>query len=388
VKLETLVKSTCEDWSAEARVPAGLADRALRGRTRRRSLKVMLAAGSTALLLGAGAVIVAVSGSARQPSPTPIAPVTLSADTTLRTDLGNSFPRHLVAAGHTAVAAYHTSHRRPTADDPKAFATTWYLYDPATGTYEQTPWAFLDVAPGMHQAAVLEGPLPATRVGILDMNTRKVTRWIPVGHPVAGASWAPDGRRLILTAYDRSPDTPAEPGACSRTGYYVVNAGSGHGRFHPLAPDRNNPGTRQDLGWSRNGTLIWAPTATDPEKVFYDLDGKPHAAPPYEAGYAEPAGLSPNGTLRPRFGPIPGPAVTLTNVTTGKVAAILPIEQAWAWADDEHLFAVGCAAKRCKGKGEFHNRLLLVDLKGKITPLTGYHRSDQLGSWVPVFTHR
>ncbi|HEY0539483.1 MAG TPA: hypothetical protein VGD53_13990 [Actinoallomurus sp.] len=326
MKLETLVKSTCEDWAADARVPAGLADRALRGRARRRSLKVMIAAGSTALLMGAGAVIVAASGPAREPSPAPITPVTLSADTTLRTDLGSSFPRHLVAAGHTAVAAYYTSHRRPTASDPKAFASTWYLYDPASGTYEQTPWAFLDVAPGMHQAVVIEGPLPATRVGILDMNTRKVTRWIPVGHPVAGASWAPDGRRLILTAYDRNPDTPAEPGGCSRTGYYVVDAGSGRGTFHPLAPDRDNPGIRQDLGWSRTGALIWAPTATDPEKVFYDLNGNRRPAPAHEAEAAEPAGLSPNGTLRPRFGPIPGPAVTLTNVTTGKVAAVLPIQ--------------------------------------------------------------
>jgi hypothetical protein len=29
-----------------------------------------------------------------------------------------------------------------------------------------------------------------------------------------------------------------------------------------------------------------------------------------------------------------------------------------------------------------------VTLQGKITPLTGYRRSDRDGSWVPVFTHR
>ena len=44
--------------------------------------------------------------------------------------------------------------------------------------------------------------------------------------------------------------------------------------------------------------------------------------------------------------------------------------------------------RSARGKGEFHNRLLLVNLQGKITPLTGYHRSDKLGAWVPLFTHR
>ncbi|MBC6457474.1 hypothetical protein [Actinomadura sp. HBU206391] len=100
------------------------------------------------------------------------------------------------------------------------------------------------------------------------------------------------------------------------------------------------------------------------------------------------AGLSPNGTLLPKFGPRPGPAVTVTNVKTGKAVAVLPIQQAWAWADDNQLFAIGCDPKKCRGKGEFRNRLLLVSLDGKITPLTGYQRSDRLGSWDPLFTHR
>lgn len=32
MKAEPIVKSACEDWAAEARVPADLADRALRAR--------------------------------------------------------------------------------------------------------------------------------------------------------------------------------------------------------------------------------------------------------------------------------------------------------------------------------------------------------------------
>ncbi|MBC6457473.1 hypothetical protein [Actinomadura sp. HBU206391] len=178
----------------------------------------------------------------------------------MRTDVGNPFPRRLVAAGHTAVAAYSTARTRSSGDGPKTIEYTWHLYDPASGMYERTPWAHLDVAPGMRQAAVLEGPLPASRVGVLDMKTQRVTHWIPVGHPVGGVSWSPDGRRLVLTAYDKNPDVigPGDPGSCSRTGYYVVDAASGRGSFHTLAPDPDNFNSRQDLGWSRSGTLIWA----------------------------------------------------------------------------------------------------------------------------------
>ncbi|GAA2088512.1 WD40 repeat domain-containing protein [Actinomadura alba] len=387
MKLDMLIKSACDDWSAEAQVPAGLADRALRRRTRRRTPRVVLAAGSTALLVGVGVAVVSVAGPTRQPSQSAIQPVPLSADTTLRTDLSSSFPRRLVAAGHTAVAAYYTTHMRSSGNGPKAIERTWHLYSPASGTYQKTSWAYLDVAPGMHHAAVLEA-LPSSRVGILDMKTQRVTRWIPVGHPVGGVAWSPEGRRLLLTSYDRNPDVNGAPGSSSRTGFYVVDAGSGQGGFHALPADRDRVGSRQDLFWSRNGTLIWTFVDRDPGKVFYDLNGARRPAPAHEAEWSEEAGLSPNGTLRPRFGPRPGPAVTITNVTTGKAVAVLPIQQAKAWADDDRLFAFGCAAKQCKGKGEFRNRLLLVSLDGKITPLTGYRRSDRPGAWYPVFTHR
>ncbi|MGH3387719.1 MAG: hypothetical protein ACRDOO_02435 [Actinomadura sp.] len=380
MKLDMLIKSACEDWSAEAQVPAGLADHALRGRARRRSLKVVLAAGSTALLVGAGVAIVSVAGPSRQPPPPPTQTVPLSTDTTVRTDLGSSFPRHLVAAGHTAVAAYYTTRMRS-----KTVERTWHLYDPVSGTYKKTSWAHLDVAPGMHRAAVLEGPLPASRVGVLDMATQQVIRWIPVEHRVGGVSWSPDGRRLVLTSYDKKPDAGTGPGASSRTGYYIVDAESGRGGFRTLAADPNNFGSRQDLGWSRDGTLIWSPTDTVPTKVFYDLNGEPRPAPAYEAEYYKhDAGLSPNGTLLPA----PGPDVIVTNVTTGRAVAVLPVQQAKAWADDDQLFAIGCDPKMCTGKGEFRNRLLLVSLDGKITPLTGYRRSDRPGAWEPLFTHR
>ncbi|WP_412517188.1 hypothetical protein K8Z49_47350 [Actinomadura madurae] len=393
MKAEPIVKSACEDWAAEARVPADLADRALRARPRRRPLRMALTGGATALLVGAAAVAVVSSAGGpaqrHRPSAPAFEPVALSSDTTLRTDPGSAFPRHLVAAGHTAVAAYFTF-RTHTDDGRRTLERTWHLYNPSTGTYERTRWAYVSVAPGMARAAVLQGPLPTTRVGVLDMRTQKVTDWIPVDHPVGGAAWSPDGRRLLMTAYDKNPDVQADPGASPRTGYYLAESASRPGAFHPMPPLRDNPNARQDLGWSRDGTLIWAPTATVPTKVFFTPSGERRPAPAHEADYwdDEEAGLSPNGTLLPTDGPRPGPAVTITNVVTGKKAAVLPIEQAKAWADDQRLFAIGCDPRKCTGKHEFRNRLLLVDLRGKITPLTGYRRSDRDGSWVPVFTHR
>ena len=353
MKFETLIKDTYEDWSAEARVPAGLADRALRGRTRRRVLRVGLATGTAALLAGAGVAIVAQTGGTPRQAPVPridTRPVAMSSDTTLRTDLGNSFPRHLVAAGHTAIAAYYTGHA-DSAGGAKAYRRTWYLYDPASDVYEKTPWAYLDVQPGMHQAAVLEST-PAARVGILDMGTRKIVRWIPVANKVGGVAWSPDGRRLLLTTYNADPDVYKGWGTSPRTGFYVVEGGSRLGAFHSLPADNasplHDPNRRQDFGWSRSGTLIRV--RTDPLKAFYDLNGRRRAAPAHEADYGEVAGLSPNGKLFLKPGPVPGPAVTVKNVGTGKTVAVLPIEQARAWADDSHLFAIGCAVKDCMGK--------------------------------------
>jgi hypothetical protein len=172
----------------------------------------------------------------------------------------------------------------------------------------------------------------------------------------------------------------------TRTGFTVVDADFRLGAFHPLPADGNNPNVRQDLGWSRSGALLWAPTATVPTKVFYSLTGAHRPAPPYEADMVEAAGLSPNGTLLPKFGPAPGPDVTFTNVKTGKVAAVLPIEQARVWADDTQLFAIACLVAKCPGDGgEFKNRLVLIDLSGKVTPVTGARRAN---AWAPVFTHR
>ncbi|GAB3957540.1 hypothetical protein GCM10029978_000440 [Actinoallomurus acanthiterrae] len=392
MKLETLVRRSLDEWSAEARVPTGLADRALRRRTRRRIRGIALVAGTAAAVAATTFTVDLGTRSATPPAtrPTPM-------DTSLHTDPAHSPPQRFVAAGQTAISAYSVQ-RQSSIGGKTVFQATWYLYSPATGGYQKTPWANLDVAPGLRQAAVLEGPLPAARVGLVDLKTQKVTRWIRLEHRAGGLAWSPDGTRLLVTTYDHSPDVPTGPRTSSRTGYYLVNVASGKASFHTLPTATDNFNARQDLGWSRNGRLLWAPTDTTPTRRFYDLSGRPQPAPPHEdQTYVDEAGLSPNGRYLSRGNPNVrpggtnplGPATAVEDVTTSKQVGVQPVEQLRAWADDTHLIAVACDVKKCTGKGEFHNRYVLVSVDGKsVIPLTGYQNSEAPGAWNPLFTHR
>jgi hypothetical protein len=373
VNTETYLRQTLEEWSEDARVPTGLADRALRRRTGRRVAKVALAVGAAALLAGTGAVAV---GTRSGPPP-----VARPVDTSLHTDSEHAPPQRFVAAGQVAVSAYYVAQ-----GDPRKVTRTWYLYDPTSGGYRKVPWAWVDVAPGLRQAAVLDGPLPTTRVGILDMKTQRVTHWIPLKAAAGGLSWSPDGRQLLVTTYARDPDKMGStPFSGARTGFIVMDVKSGKAHFHSLLFDRENPNTRQDFGWSRSGKLIWAQRMNTPFKLFYDLNGKPQAAPPHEADRQEEAGISPNGRLIALPGPPPGPNTVVNDLQTGHQAGVQPMQQLRAWADDTHLIAQGCLPNACGGKGEFYNRLVLVDVSGKtVIPLTGYKK----GGWEPIFTHR
>ena len=382
MKTETFLRQALEEWSAEAQVPAGLADRVLRRRGRRRFTSAALVVGSAALLAGAGVAIDAQLGD----PPSVVRPV----DTSLHTDPSSAPPKRLVAAGKVAISAYYTGHLSQNTRGARSFTRTWYLYTPTTGTYRKVPWAWVDVAPGLRQAAILDGPLPSARVGIMNMTTQRV-RWIPLKAAAGGLSWSPDGQKVLVTTYATNPDRQTgSSGQRARTGFIVVDAKSGEAHFHRLASDPGEPNTRQDLGWSRDGTLIWAPTAREtPSKIFYDLNGRQRPAPPHEADLSEQAGLSPNGRLLAIPGPPPGPNTIVKDLGTGKQAGLQPVEQLNAWADDTHLIALACSPNKCGGKGEFHNRYVLVGLDGKsLIPLTGYVQNSDVSGWEPTFTHR
>ncbi|MCT9142582.1 WD40 repeat domain-containing protein [Streptomyces violarus] len=321
-------------------------------------------------------------------------------------------PRERIAAGRVAVSAYFTARsvQRPGGDGVVAYE--WSLLDTTTDRYRKTDWAWLDVAPGMKTAAVLERDLPVDRIGLLNLATGKVERWIKVDRGVGGVRFSPDGKRLVATAYNLDPDglfkdasyrlnDKTVPGPKpSRTGFYVVDVASGRADFTERPPRKGDRGSlarggRQDFMWSRDSTLLWEPWTNKAGKVFYDVDGKEVPVPEREAKLGSPGALlSPDKKLvTGKFAGDDGQIVSeVLDASNGKRVALVPGQQLLAWADDDALIAWRCDPERCDpGKGEFRNQLVLVSLDGKsLTPLSGFRKADlhYSGRWTPVFSRR
>jgi hypothetical protein len=426
-----ILKETMDEWSREAYVPADLADRALRRRGARRLGTAAIAALATAAVVTSVALVVPrfgphgpVATPARHevihlaPAHRPPAKVTSGDDTEggVLTDTGNSPPRKMIAAGRVAVSAYWTGRWRETGDGGKTLDRTWYLLDPVSRTYEKTPWAYLEVAPGLRYAAVLEEALPTRRIGVFDMETRKVLAWIPVDRPVGGIAWSPDGTRLVATTYDQDPDQLDAPSAecspgsgdqvevqgpgsessapiprmtrTSRTGFYVVDVATATaGGFHAVDPCRVSAlETRRDFAWSRDGGLVYE-RSNDMERpvFFYDLDGRPREpVADHVAQWLSQAGASPDGRL---VASMPGLPTSVSELATGKAVGRQQVLQLLAWADDDHLIGLGCAG-RCAD--EFDNGLVLVSVDGReVVRLSHYRKNAQAPeAWQPVFTLR
>ncbi|HEX4812807.1 MAG TPA: hypothetical protein VFV66_08650 [Nonomuraea sp.] len=400
-----MLRDTLENWAGEVRVPHDMADRALRRRVR--WTPVM----ASALALGLVAALTLVVSDLGGPELTvrPASGVTLPArpspaPTDVRADTENSPPARLVAAGRMAVSAYYTTHQEKIAEDRSQLRRTWSLYEPSTGGYESTSFAWVDVAPGLQVAAVVQGELMGRRLGIMDMNTREYLKWFDLEHSVASVAWSPDGTKILATAYSSYPDVldgvsapdgtsghrvdQASPSRTSpRTGYYIVDVEAGTADFHPLPADDadNRFNARQDFGWSLDGSLIWAPLVVEPGKVFYTLDGRKHAAPEgerYVWGTGHSA-TSPDGRLL--LGP-DGMPTKITNVATGEVAGQQNVLRLQAWADDDNVLALGCAGQ-CEN--EYNNGLVLVSVDGRrLTQLTPYRNTQDDGTWHWVLTPR
>jgi hypothetical protein len=318
--------------------------------------------------------------------------------TDVRTDTEHSPPIRLIAAGRMAVSAYYVF--QP-AKDGERVMRTWSLYDPRTGGYEKTPYAWVDVAPGLRVAAVIEGEGLGTQVGVLDMNTRRMLTWIDLEHPVGSVVWSPDGTRILATAYSSYPDilkgegdqASLRWGVSPRTGYYVIDVPGGTADYHELPPLPGpdtangwifNGNDRQDLGWSLDGSLIWAPaSSTMTDKVFYTLDGQQREVPEGEryVPYSRHSAVSPNGRLV--LGP-DGLPTKITDAVTGEVVGSQNVLRLEAWADDDHVIALGCAGS-CAN--EFNNGLVLVSVDGE-QMIQLARDTDKEGDWEWVLTPR
>ncbi|MBO3750757.1 hypothetical protein J5X84_32170 [Streptosporangiaceae bacterium NEAU-GS5] len=403
MNMDTQIRETLREWAQEARVPPGLAGRALRRRRRRRFIHL-----GTGLMAVAAAVAVALilpgirggeapTGTIRAGDPT-------SAPTDIQTDIqaiaDNAPPQRFVAAGRVAISAWSSWKYEDMADGYTVVHRTWHVYDPTTGTYLEVPYGVIAVAPGLRQAAVLEWPLPARRIGLLDLTTREVTAWIDLDHPVATVDWSPDGTKLLATAYDRDPTsakyrdkarTSSTVPPIKRPGYYLVDAAARSAVFRSAPPPDEGFYTARPtpFQWSADGSRISEMAPGKPGRIFYDLDGTTVPPPPgwsREQQYME-AGFSPDGMLLAAAGAAPGPQTTVRDAATGAIVGTQVMEQLVAWADNDHLIALKCAGT-CKN--EFSNAYVLVKVDGtEVAQLTGYRENSQKpGSWEPVFTLR
>lgn len=385
--------------------PVDFADRVLATRRRRRARTI----GAAAVVVTAavvGAVVLPGQGGDTDVRP---AGVTGSADVIAHPD--QSPPKDVIAAGRTALASFSTYKNEYYKNGDGRLTRTYGVLDPTTKTYRKTTeWSVLTVAPGLRTAAVLEQKLPARRIGLLDLATNKVTRWIPVKQGVAGIQFSPNGGKLVATTYKKDPDHlykevevddgsgKTKPGPAfesSRTGFTVVDVRTGRSDWHEVAENKDT-NARQDFAFSPTGNLVHGGVMTGgvPDQYF-DLQGRQATVPDNERNvhWFVEAGLSPNGKLV--AGDFAGTgktiAVAVNDARTGKLVEKLPAQQLLAWADDKRLIAWGCDPKKCNGKGEFHNQLLLVTIGSKkVIPLSDFRKAsdDYPGRWSPEFTTR
>ncbi|WP_432190427.1 WD40 repeat domain-containing protein [Streptomyces sp. Tue6028] len=312
-------------------------------------------------------------------------------------------PRDLIAAGGTALAAYYTSSVDKQNADKGVTRRTYRILDQKTGTYRKdTRWSFIDVAPGLRTAAVLEQSLPVKRIGLLDLLTGKVEGWIPLDRGVASVAFSPDGGKLVATTYATNPDLVVRPhhdvdddgknndwipkwDQSRRTGFYILDMASGKGSWCPALFESKIPVlfARQDFDFSSDGTLVHSRRVGAPGYQFFDLKGNKVAASAKERYLPDSVegGLSPDGRLTAE-------GTTILDSRTGKQLQKTPGERLIAWADNKRLIAWD----NTPNANEFHSRLVLVTIgNDKTLPLSGFLQGDGEDAperWTPLFTER
>ncbi|WP_328497090.1 WD40 repeat domain-containing protein [Streptomyces sp. NBC_00414] len=407
MNVDELVRDTLREAAADTvSVPAGFADRVLAGRRRRRTRRIVVTAGLTAAVVAVAVAVPLLDGEDEAQ------PASRMNNSDIIAHADQSPPKDLIAAGDSVLAAFYVSKTVKQDNGDTLRTPTYGLLNQKTGKYEKTrKWAFLDVAPGSRTAAVLEQELPAKRIGLLDLITGKVDRWIPVDHGVGGVAFSPDGKKLVATTYSQNPDRYSldhpqivngkkQPGPVdSRTGFSVVDLASGKSDWSEVPLPKDEFGwpavnAREDFEWSHDGSLVYTHLMSKPFRQYYDLKGDETAAPANEKHLTYPeAGLSPDGKLA--AGDFAGDgkeiSVAVDDAMTGKRVTKLPAQQLLAWADNKRLIAWGCDPKKCSGKGEFRNQLLLVTIgTNKVVPLSDFRKAsdDYPGRWNPIFSTR
>ncbi|MEV0243769.1 WD40 repeat domain-containing protein [Streptomyces sp. NPDC050674] len=403
MNVDELVRDALRD-QAEGQPPAapGFAERVLAVRRRRRSRRIASVAAAAAAVIAVAVAVPGLDSGERDARPSGGIEQTAI---TPRPD--QSPPRDIIAAGRVALAAYYTTRTVEQSADRAVSERTYWLLDPGTKKYAKDDrWSYVAIAPGLRTAAVLERNLPVPRIGLLDLESGQVKRWIPVDRPVAGVEFSPDGRKLIATSYSENPDRrvkiegsedwDAPFTESDRTGFHVIDVASGSSSWAgvKVGGDANDPtaflNSRQDFAFTHDGRLVWSGMPTDPGEKFYDLSGKEVPAPAVERyrDWFVDAGVSPDGRLV--AGQFAGRKwKTSSYVLDGRTGEKREVrgQQLLAWADGNSLVAWDIGPDG----NEYHQRLVLVTLgRAKTVPLSGFRspKDNTEGRWEPVFAVR
>ncbi|MFF6998850.1 WD40 repeat domain-containing protein [Streptomyces sp. NPDC008313] len=406
MNVDELLRDTLHEQAAGGvSPPPDFADRVLTVR-RRRGRRIAAVAAATAAVIAAAVAVPVMSGGGDDVRP---------ASEMNRSDIighpSQSPPRDLIAAGDIAVAGYFTRTNVKESATLGVATRVYRLLDQETGRYEKADkWSVVDVAPGMRTAAVLEKRLPAKRIGLLDLVTGEVDRWIPVGHGVAGVAFSPDGGKLVATTYSENPDLlhkvdydsdgdgkkndwDVQFGESARTGFYVLDVDSGKGSWSKVAAEADRVNPRQDFAFSHDGKLVYSGLITAPNQQYYDFEGHKTATPAREkyTHWAVEAGLSPDGkrVAGDFAGSDKRSASAILDPLTGRQVTTVRGQQLLAWADDKRLIA--WEATPGPGSSEFHNGLALVTIgSDKVVPLSGFRKGvdGAPGRWTPLFARR
>ncbi|PIM68533.1 hypothetical protein CTU88_31020 [Streptomyces sp. JV178] len=407
MNVDELVRDSLREQAAEQPpLDLGFADRVLNVRRRRRTRRIATVAAATAAVV---AVAVAVPLLESGKDKVRLASEMNKSDIIAHPD--QSPPRDLIAAGDTALAAYYTYSTVKTSKDTAVRQRTYRILDQRNGKYvKDDRWSMVSVAPGMRTAAVLERDLPVKRIGLLDLVTGEVDRWIPVDRGVASVEFSSDGSKLVATTYSKNPDLltrvdydsdgdgkkndyESDWSRSYRTGFYVVDVDSGKADWSKVVTDNQDGmvNSRQDFGFSGDAKAVYTGLTMEPHQQYYDLKGNKVPAPPDEMylHWSVEARLSPDGRLA--AGGFAGGAKTtaswILDPRTGKNLHKVRGQQLLAWVDNKRLIAWDITP----GDNEFHNALVLVTIgSDKTLPLSGARKGNDgaAGRWNPVFATR
>ncbi|MEU0205419.1 WD40 repeat domain-containing protein [Streptomyces canus] len=403
MNVDDIVRDALREQAAEQPpVAGGFADRVLAVRRRRRTRGITAAAVTVVAVVAVGVAVPLLDSGKEdvRPSGGIVTPKKVESHP------DQSPPREEISVGGTTLAGYFIPETVKKSADSAVQERTYHLLNPKTGTYtEAGDWSWVAVAPGGKTAAVLERELPASRIGLLDLATGKVERWIQVDHGVGGLVFSRDGRKLVATTYSQNPDQLVkaegdaewgQPWTSSRTGFFVLDVASGDGDWTEvkLGGGSDDPmggammNSRQDFALTADGRYVWEGSPMEPGYVFYDLSGRKVPAPAGEKylSWFVDAGRSPDGTLV--AGDFAGKkwktSSWVLDATTGAKTEVRG-QQLLAWVGNKQLIAWDIGKN---DKNEFRNRLVLVTLgSDKEVPLSGFregHDGDA-GRWEPLF---